>query len=58
MKRRRAAAARRGRCELAAEILPLLREGKVEAAVERLEAEIRQECTNRTKPENNDEART
>ncbi|WP_153885393.1 hypothetical protein [Microvirga tunisiensis] len=41
MKRRRAAAARRGRCQLAAEILPLLREGKVEAAVERLEAEIR-----------------
>jgi hypothetical protein len=43
MKRRRQAAYRRGRRDHAGDILTLLREGRLDAAQERLRAEIGQE---------------
>jgi hypothetical protein len=43
MRRRRQAAYRKGRRDLADDILDLLRAGRLDAAQERLRAEIRQE---------------
>jgi hypothetical protein len=43
MKRRRDAAYRKGRRDLADDILDLLREGRLDAAQERLRAETKQE---------------
>jgi hypothetical protein len=43
MKRRRQAAYRKGRRDLADDILDLLRAGRLDAAQERLRAQIRQE---------------
>jgi hypothetical protein len=44
MRRRRQAAYRKGRRDLADDILDLLREGRLDAARERLRAEIRQDA--------------